>query len=225
MSSLALVFDLDDTLYKELSFVKSGFEAVADFLRHEYKLPESEALDFMMVGLKDGRGKIFNNLLERYGILNATLVRKCLSVYRTHIPRIALYPDALRCLERFREYPKYIVTDGNTIVQRNKIRALNLNGMVKRCFVTHHFGRKHAKPSPYCFEVICRVENTAPGKVIYVGDDPNKDFVGIKPCGFRTIRVLRGNYRSLRLPPEFEADHEVLSLDEVTTALVEELGK
>lgn len=87
--------------------------------------------------------------------------------------------------------PLYIVTDGNKIVQNNKIEALNLRKHIKKDFITHRFGKKHSKPSTYCFEKIRKLENVNPEDIVYIGDNPNKDFVNIKELGFRTIRIKK----------------------------------
>jgi putative hydrolase of the HAD superfamily len=55
-----------------------------------------------------------------------------------------------------------------------------------------------------------------PDEVIYIGDNPHKDFVGIKPLGFRTVRIMRGNHRHVEMPPEYEADHRISSLVELS---------
>jgi putative hydrolase of the HAD superfamily len=116
--------------------------------------------------------------------------------------------------------PLYIVTDGNKLVQHRKLAALNLLSRVKRSFITHRFGIRHAKPSPYCFQRICALENTSPQQVIYIADNPVKDFVGIKPLGYKTIRVLTGQHKSTVMPPAFEADRQIHSLAELDWALI-----
>ena len=39
---MILIFDLDDTLYKEKEFVKSGFKAVSRYLHLKFKLNEKK---------------------------------------------------------------------------------------------------------------------------------------------------------------------------------------
>ncbi|MGE5606004.1 MAG: HAD family hydrolase [Bacteroidota bacterium] len=212
---MILVFDLDDTLYEELTFVKSGFRAVAYYLNEQYSIPVQNGLDFMLRKLSSGRGRIFDDLLIHHGIFKKNLVRKCVSTYRLHQPEIKLYPEADACLERFRHYPLYIVTDGNKVVQNNKIKALGLDKRVKYCYITHRYGIKNAKPSPYCFVKICEREKVNPKEVVYIADNPHKDFVGIKPLGFKTIRVLQGQYRKLVLGNDYEAAHQISSLGEL----------
>ncbi len=214
-----LVFDVDDTLYEELTFVKSGFRAVAHFLEEKYVLPSEKVYEQFVAELEKGREKIFDTVLQQYDLNSKGLVRKCLSVYRRHKPEIFLYEDAARFLKKFESFPIYLVTDGNPTVQQNKVDALLFQNRIKKAFLTGRFGVKNAKPSPYCFEKIKLLENVAPEEIVYVGDNPNKDFVGIKPLGFRTVRMLRGQYKDLRLDKEHEAEIEIRNFDELADIL------
>ena len=214
-----LAFDLDDTLYDELTYVDSGFAAVARFLEQEKLAGFAEAHAFMQKRLAGGRGRIFDDLLLHFGGYSRRNVRRCLTAYRLHTPSIQLYPEAVDCLARFKACPLYIVTDGNKVVQHHKIIALGLLALVDRYLITHRFGVCHAKPSPYCFAKICAWEKVAPAQVIYVADNPRKDFVGIKPLGFRTIRVLTGQHRDVGMPEEYEAEQKIASLTALDDAL------
>lgn len=216
---MVLVFDLDDTLYEELTFVKSGFQAVADFLQERYGISAQPSLELMLQKLEDGRGRIFDDLLIHHGIYQKELVKKCIAVYRLHQPKISLYPEANACLKRLHNYPQYIVTDGNKLVQENKINALGLNQRVKFCYLTHRYGIKNAKPSPYCFQKICEREQVTPKEVVYIADNPYKDFVGIKPLGFKTIRVLTGQFREVKMSDQYEASVQIASLAKLMEVL------
>ena len=221
-----VIFDMDDTLYDEASFVLSGLRAVADFMSRQWGIPQKGALTAMRLTLaRDGRGAIFDATLKHYGHFSAKAVRLCLNTYRAHTPKIRLYPDARRALKRLRGYSLYVVTDGNPRVQRSKALALGLPSAVKQVIATWHHGRAQGKPSPYLLNRIAKREGALPGEVVYIGDDPNKDFVGIKPLGFRTVRVMRGRFRALRLPQAQEADRRISTLDEVTDALFKRLEK
>lgn len=213
---MVLVFDLDDTLYEEITFVKSGFRYVSYFLEKTFKVNAESIYQELILELELGRGKIFDNVLQRHSIYSKNNVKSCISIYRKHFPEIKLYTDAIDCLNRFKNYPIYIVTDGNKIVQQNKINALGLNDKVKFSFITHRYGIKNAKPSPYCFIKICEIEKTYPENVIYIGDNPTKDFVGIKHLGFRTIQIVRGNYSHIILDNRFMANERIWSLNELT---------
>jgi putative hydrolase of the HAD superfamily len=220
---MILIFDLDDTLYEELDFVRSGFRKVADYLANARGISEDEIYTRLCFYLQKGRESIFDQVLKEYNIFSKILVRKCLTIYRTHQPDISLYPDSRRCLERFPDVPKYIVTDGNKLVQKNKINALGLDKFIKFSYITHRYGIKHSKPSGYVFQKICKREDTEPGMMLYIGDNPMKDFVGIKSLGIKTVRIIRGNYKEIRLDDSFEAERNIHSFDEITTDLLNSL--
>lgn len=211
-----IVFDLDDTLYDELSYVKSGFHEVASFIAKKYNVAEVETNKWMWSRLQThGRGSIFDDVLRHYGIYTKKVAKECLSVYRTHKPNISLPDNTLKFLKSISSYPLYIVTDGNKIVQHNKLEALGLYPIMKHCYVTHRYGKKNAKPSPYCFTHIMRQEKVESQDIVYVGDNPRKDFVGIKPLGFKTIRIMTGQHKHIEMPEEYEADDRIKTLQDL----------
>ncbi len=218
---MVLVFDMDDTLYEEVTYVDSGFRAVAGQLAPALGRP-ARTLHAEMRGLLEqhGRGRVFDLLLQRYGLGTKGRVRACVRLYRAHAPSICLHAAALRCLQRFRRHPLYVVTDGHKVAQTAKVQALGLDRMVRRVFVTHRHGLHRAKPSPHCFQIIQRLERVPPGQIVYVGDNPAKDFVGLRPLGFRTVRVLTGAHATVRARPGHDAEVTISSLDELTPALL-----
>jgi putative hydrolase of the HAD superfamily len=220
---MVLVFDLDDTLFEERSFVHSGFKAVAEFLSKKYGIDDRIILADLKGELRNGRGRIFDSVLTRHNLFSKIMVKKCISVYRLHKPKISVYNDTIHCLQRFQGISKYIVTDGNKIVQQNKIKALLIEQYFSHCFISRRYGLHNEKPSPYCFLKICKLENTIPQEVIYIGDNPEKDFVGIKPLGFKTIRIMKGNHLEVRKTLEYEAHCRINSLSELTPKLITQL--
>ena len=214
-----VVFDLDDTLYEEFTYVRSGFRAVAEFLSVQYGANADELSELMWsTMLSIGRGKVFNVALESIQQATQANVKRCVTLYRLHQPQqLQLYEDAELILKYLanKQIPRYIVTDGNKLVQQRKLQALKLEQRMKRCFITHRYGVRHSKPSPYCFQKIAQIEKVDPSEVVYIGDNVSKDFVGIKPLGFRTARILRGSYTTLERPAEFQADINIQSLTEI----------
>lgn len=221
---MILAFDLDDTLYDESTYVKSGFQAVSIALSTRFGISQKAALAYMNNHFTTkGRVQVFDALLHHLNLYSKKNVNWCVTTYRFHKPKIQLDPSALRCLQRFKNAPKYIVTDGNKVVQANKIEALGLDKYIRFCYITHRYGLKHAKPSTYCFEKICQREDVDPHQVVYVADNPNKDFIQLKWAGFHTIRLLQGAHKDLRLAKEHEADQEINSLDELTLGLLRKI--
>ena len=200
--SNVLIFDLDDTLYPEITYVHSGFSAVARSLKDIYGWDPEDSFTYMQHVLATmGRGNIFNALLESHGVLTRKAVRHCVSLYRYHRPCIKLDNEAEDFLRRLPIKP-YLVTDGHKIVQSKKIDALGLKSFFKKTYITHRYGVCHAKPSPYCFNLIRHSESCDWSDLIYVGDNPAKDFVSLNELGAKTIRILKGAYSNVVAMPD-----------------------
>jgi putative hydrolase of the HAD superfamily len=218
-----IVFDLDDTLYPEIEFVQSGFKAVAQYFHALHPKHSTESLYTLMLQEleQNGRGKVFDVLLESLGCKSKKMVRKALSIYRMHIPTLTLPQESKEILEYFttQNIPLYIVTDGNKIVQANKIKALNVEKFLKKSFITHRYGKIHAKPSPYCFVKIAEREGVEYEDIVYIADNSNKDFVAIKKLGFRTIRIKQGMFEHVQNSKEYHAEREIESLLELKTMI------
>lgn len=213
------IFDLDDTLYPERSFVESGFRAVAMDLKQIFGWDVETSLMHMMKTLSDvGRGAVFDRLLNSHGALSAKLVRHCIITYRHHQPNIQLVPEANKILDSFVKRP-YLVTDGHKEVQYNKVKALNIQDRFNRIYITHRYGIRYSKPSIHCFELIRRRERCAWNEMFYVGDNPEKDFVNLNPLGVHTIRVATGEHATAVAKVGFDAKHQIGSLDELEDLL------
>tara|TARA_B100000401_G_scaffold95439_1_gene61208 strand:+ start:1727 stop:2389 length:663 start_codon:yes stop_codon:yes gene_type:complete len=209
------VFDLDDTLYNEISFVKSGFNEVSKLLSKETKLNKNSIYKRLIQILNDyGRGEVFDIFLKENNLQKKKFLSKCLSVYRSHKPKIELYNDSVRLLSQLYKKP-YIVTDGNKLVQKNKIIHLGLQKQVKKAFITHNYGLKHAKPSIYCFNKIKVREKIDWSEMIYVGDNPFKDFVNLNKLGVKTVRIMRGPYKNVRSNDQYDAKYHIKNLLQV----------
>jgi len=233
-----LVFDLDDTLYAESEFVLSGFRAAGEWLQLHHRIDGFFAAASALFG-SGLRGTIFDQaLMELRGKGSASershkrsvegvtsegpaaeVVRELVKVYREHMPRIALLPDAADCLnwaagERFN---LALLTDGYAAVQRNKIAALGLATRFASCIVTDELGRAHWKPSPQGFRKIMAEVGGEPGGFVYIADNPRKDFIAPRSLGWKTVRIRRegGEHASYEPSAGEAADREVSSLMEL----------
>jgi putative hydrolase of the HAD superfamily len=214
---MVLIFDLDDTLYSEIEFVKSGFFAVANDLYYLYNIPVLDSYNLMLKVLEEkGRGSVFNDILKFYGKFSKSNVNQCIKVYRHHKPNIILNPEAHSVLSYF-SGDKYLVTDGHKIVQENKVNALKVSSYFKHIYITHRYGIINSKPSVYCFDLIRKRENCDWTDMCYIGDNPSKDFVNLKPLGARTIRIRTGIYDSIDIAEHLEAEYVISSLNEIKT--------
>ena len=223
MKIKVIVFDLDDTLYDEIEYVKSCFKEVSNYFSYKFKIDKNLIYNYMIQDLEtNGRGKIFDNMLENFKIYSKENIKKAILVYRTHKPNIVLPQESIEVLSYYNslKIPIYIVTDGNKIVQNRKIEALGVRKYIKKDFITHRYGIKNSKPSTYCFEKIAKLEKVEYKDIVYIGDNPNKDFVNIKKLGFRTIRVLKGMFSNSNKETKFEAELNILSLVELKNIIL-----
>lgn len=212
---MILIFDLDDTLYDERSYVDSGLRAVAGYGQARFGWDAGASFDLMTEVLEaEGRGRIFDAWLAAHGKAGRGLIEACVRVYRHHAPAISLSPAGRRALDRCKDStPLYLVTDGHKLVQTKKVEALGIAGYFRRILITHRFGRARAKPSAYCFELIRAQEGCGWRDMVYVADNPAKDFVSLNQLGMPTIRVLTGEHRGVVASPGWDGRVRIESLD------------
>ncbi|MDQ3721278.1 MAG: HAD family hydrolase [Actinomycetota bacterium] len=219
---MIVALDLDDTLYPEATFVHSGFRAVARALHQRWGTDEQEALEEMQRSLEEsGRGSQFDDVVAHLGLRRRQSVAELVRVYRHHPPSIELPEESRRALAKLAPRPLYLVTDGHKVVQQAKVDALGIRPFFRHAYLTHRYGTANRKPSPRVFELIMRRERCASGDLVYVGDDPAKDFLGIRPLGIHTIRVLSGRHAGVEVPEAQDAERTVNTIDEVPTAVAE----
>jgi putative hydrolase of the HAD superfamily len=219
-----VLFDLDGTLYDEKDFVMSGFRAVAEYLSEIRGVDAKKCLNILMNDFESGlRGKNFDTLVEKLG-LNIE-IPDLVQVYRQHQPNINLYPDAETILSKLRgSLLLGLVTDGWRDVQKRKVSALKLEGRFDTITFTDVYGRENWKPSLKPFEITLRKLGVTAKESMYVADNPVKDFIGAKKLGIITVRIRRGGeYDSMQLDAEHEADYNITSLWELQ-GLIEKIN-
>jgi putative hydrolase of the HAD superfamily len=222
----AVVLDLDDTLYPEAAYVRSGFRAVAARAQETLGVPAAEAEAELVALFEEGvRGDTFDRWLTARGLGGDVAVDDLVAAYRAHAPEIAPFPEAQALLRLLRADGSAVglLSDGDPAVQGRKLDALGLWEAFDAIVVTGELGPDAGKPSPRGFEeVLRRLGDAPPGEAVYVSDNPAKDFVGARRAGMRSIRVRRpgGIYAALEPEtPEHAPDAEVSGLDELPSAL------
>lgn len=219
----AVCFDLDDTLYPSRDYVLGGYRAAAAFAEARWGLP---ADDFyaracrVAAQQEPGRGAVFDAVLEEYGRREETAVRLLVLAYRAHRPVLDLFPDALAVLRalRARRLKTGLITDGMGSMQRHKIEALGLAGMIDAVVCTDELGREFWKPSPVPFRVALEWLGVEPRRAAYVADNPAKDFAGPNALGMRTFQVCRtpgGERAAGGLPEGWRAGRIIPSLEKL----------
>lgn len=217
---MPLVFDLDDTLYDESTFVDSGFAAVAAMLESRLGVSAAILHDRMREVLDEqGRGRVFDVVLAEHANADPALVAACVETYRAHEPAITLSAGVRPMLESLAHRGLYLVTDGDPDVQARKIAALGLAPYFVETYRTWSYGREAAKPSLFCFDLIRTLEACPWTDLTYVADDPSKDFVNLRAVGARTVRVHAGRCADVVAAPGFDAEEHVAAVTDVPMLL------
>jgi putative hydrolase of the HAD superfamily len=190
----AILFDLDDTLYPEMSFVESGFRACADFLASRYDMDAVMIVGRLLDILKkDGRGRVFDTLLMQHGMHSQDMVSLLVYIYRSHRPVIKSYDETLVVLEKLKSMGLLLglVTDGMASVQRGKIAALGIAPLFDVLVYTDEIGRDFWKPSNVPFIIALELLGVPATAAVYVGDNVKKDFLAPNAIGMMTVQVKR----------------------------------
>jgi putative hydrolase of the HAD superfamily len=185
-----IVFDIDDTLYLERDYVRSGFSAVGAVVRDELGLVEFG--DRCWALFEAGhRGDVFNRVVASYGRdPEPATVSRLVELYREHQPAISLIPEMHRLVEEVATRAALaVVSDGPPASQRRKAMALGLDRWFDPIVLTGERPAGWAKPSTLPFALIERVLGASGPQCLYIADNPAKDFQGPSELGWLTMRV------------------------------------
>ena len=181
--SMVIVFDLDDTLYKEIDYQASGYRAVCSWIEDIYGLDLTLNLKKL---LSSRTPDILGGLCQAAG-LHSLVKETLLWIYRIHQPTIQLAPDVTHFLNELEaNWQAAILTDGRSVSQRLKLKALGLEHLPT--YISEEYGSE--KPAPDRFELIMREMPAA--RYVYVGDNLDKDFIAPNKFGWVTV-CLRDN--------------------------------
>lgn len=220
-----VIFDLDDTLYKEIDFLKSAYREIASYA--------TQRSVGCLVPAQTLEAKIYGVMLEAYEqggnafeALNAYLgveipMVELLQLYHEHVPRISLEENVRWTLNRLKAegIRMGILSDGRELTQWNKVKALGLTEWIdERCIIINS-SKENFKPNSYgyeCVESAVRVlSNVDELSFIYVGDNLSKDFIYPKQKGWATI-CLKDDGRNIH-----HQDFETTSIDALPDRVIE----
>ena len=172
LKKLIIVFDLDDTLYSEKEYVISGISFVEKYISSLYGIPfNGEILKAYKKGVID----LWGWACKKVG-LPIEIKDSFLWLYRNHYPNINLFPGILQLINELNQYNAKVIvlTDGRSISQRLKIKALKLDNLP--IYISEEYSS--VKPNKKRFLLI--QNKWEGGDFVYIGDNPNKDFIAPK---------------------------------------------
>lgn len=196
-----ICFDLDDTLYKEIDYLKSAYREIAEYAAGHCE-GCSDCVGILAI-------KAYNRMLDAYreGLnafeeLNKFLglelpISDFLYIYRTHKPKIALTEDVEQTLDALKAEGVRIglITDGRSVQQRNKIEALGLGKWIEEedIVISEEFGSE--KPALANYEFFMKRYPEC-HDFTYVGDNLKKDFIAPNALGWMTV-CLKDDRRNI----------------------------
>ena len=209
MEDYVICFDLDDTLYKEIDYLKSAYREIATFVGHP------EAFEQMMDWFYN-KVNVFEKLIEKYDL--KVSVAECLKIYREHIPVISLEDGVKEYLDELKGSGAKLglISDGRSLTQRNKIKALGLEGVFDIEIISEEFGSE--KPNLANYQAV--MDKFPERKVFYyVADNTAKDFIAPNQLGWKTVCIKNDgrniHRQDMSLPKEYMSQYVVSSIKEI----------
>lgn len=179
-SSAVVVFDLDDTLYNEIDYLKSAYREIASQLDPHNR----KALYAQMFSLYRNKQDVFSFLAKTYAAQKPDLI----SLYRNHKPQIQVFQGVIPLMEAIKNGGGRIgiITDGRSQTQRNKIKALGITKFIDALIISEEIGSE--KPDPRNFQAL---SEQLPGELyFYIADNIRKDFYAPNRLGWTTIGLI-----------------------------------
>jgi putative hydrolase of the HAD superfamily len=211
-----IVFDLDDTLYPQEAFKRSGFAVVAGWVAKQYDFNPSLIIT-ELEGIMRRKGAsypyMFDDLVGRLN-MDKSNISLMVQVFIDHEPTINCYPGVHALLYRLRKKFKLgLLTDGRLAVQRRKIKALGLETEFDEILCSDRIGLE--KPAKELYEWFEKKFKMSGKCLVYVGDNPNKDFYGANIQGWCSIMVNTGEIQKSAKPSVYNSKIEIPSINDL----------
>ncbi len=221
------IFDLDDTLYKEIDFVHSAFVHIDRLLVADYGCTAGEGLCTMVAAVAKGENPFdaLDAKLHEAGIHINNAIDWMVSEYRYHIPQLRLSDDVRRFLSWLTKcaFDMFIITDGRSVTQRNKIRALGLDEYIplENVLISEEVGVDKIAGVAFSkiYDLYCDLVEDNDVQFMFIGDNPRKDFVVGNSFGYPTVMLMDDgrniHSQDLRVPRMFKPKIKVRSFSEL----------
>jgi putative hydrolase of the HAD superfamily len=180
------VFDLDDTLYFEVDYLKSAFKSIASRIESGSYI---QLYDEIFSIYKSG-GDAFEYIIKNFPGQNYTK-EYLLNLYRSHFPQIDLKEGVLEMLVKIKAKNGKIgiITNGRSITQRNKLKALGLEPFPDITIISEEIGFE--KPNEMVYKDFLKKKSIS--QFYYFGDNLTNDFISPRKLGWCCIGIVNKN--------------------------------
>lgn len=217
--SRVVVFDLDDTLYKEQDYLQSAYCEIAAVVESRYGAPRN-ICDQMFRWWQKG-DNVFQQLIDTYKL--ELTIDELLTIYRSHIPTIRFDDTIRNLLDRLHQHSVLgIITDGRSMTQRHKVDALGLSAYIDEHDILISEETGYEKPSDKPFRWF--MEYYPSRTYYYIGDNPAKDFEAPNRLGWTTICLLDDgsniHRQDFNLPLKMLPQYRISQLTEIENIII-----
>ncbi|AZB10295.1 HAD family hydrolase [Chryseobacterium sp. G0162] len=213
MKAKYIIFDLDDTLMYEVDYLKSAYREIASIVD-----PEIQEKLYEEMFSKYQRGE---NAFEFLNIQYSKFeVKDLLEIYRNHFPKIHLNKDTQELLLNLKNqgYKIGLITDGRSVTQRNKLKALGVEAIFDKVIVSEEFGSTKPDQKNYLIFIEEGIED-----YYYIADNPKKDFITPNKLGWISICLLDNgqniHQQNFELESEYLPQYRIKNLNEISKLL------
>lgn len=179
-SRSVVVFDLDDTLYNEMEYLRSAYMHIAKKLD-----PKNwQALFARMYSLFRSKKDVFEFISITYNVDKAGLIQD----YRTHVPILHLFDGVLKTIQciKVKNGKIGVITDGRSTTQRTKLNALGILEFIDKIVISDEIGSEKPDEKNY-LAIEEAFENC---NYLYMADNLRKDFITPNKRGWKTIGII-----------------------------------
>ncbi len=179
-TNTVIVFDLDDTLYNEIDFLKSAYIEISK----EFEKQQWQNLYTRLLSLYRNKHDVFEYLATTYNIDKNNLIQR----YRNHIPKIKPFEGVVEVFKKIKvaEGKIAVITDGRKVTQMNKLQSLGLLSFIDYIVISEEIGSE--KPNELNFKA---VENYFNRKIYYyIADNYKKDFIAPNKLGWQSVALI-----------------------------------
>lgn len=182
-----LCFDVDGTLYRDVPEIWNAIQSKIydQIIQKKHWDEERTASEFRRSYEQLGSS---TKVLESFGIDGQSFFTEVFKDvdFSKYIKRDQMLSELINRLKA--RYKVGILSNGNSVAVRKKLRAIGLSTELFSPFLTtYEFGT--LKPDPATFLRVIEDAQVRPDESVYIGDKEETDILGAKAVGMRTIMV------------------------------------
>lgn len=203
MTIKAIGFDLDDTLYSRGEFYQHVFETMqASIIKLDISFNKFyEVFQYFsdieyekfIQRKKEKKAYKIDRVIDTYEKFGVTISRNDAiifnSLYLYYRDQISLRDGVEELFKILLEknYELFILTNGPSSDQRNKLKQLNINRYIseKNWFISDELN--YTKPDMEIFKIVENAVGYSNNELLYIGDDYVNDIVGASSAEWKTI--------------------------------------